>query len=55
LPTGEVLSVELKKSSGIAALDGAIERAVLKSTPLPKPDSGFTAPREFELRYKPLE
>lgn len=55
LPTGEVLSVKLKKSSGVAALDAAIERAVLKSSPLPKPDSGFTPPREFELRYKPLD
>lgn len=55
LPTGEVLSVKLRKSSGIAALDSAIERAVLKSSPLPKPDGGFTPPREFELRYKPLD
>jgi colicin import membrane protein len=55
LPTGEVLTVKLKKSSGIAALDAAIERAVLKSSPLPKPDGGFTAPREFELKYKPLD
>jgi len=56
LPTGEVLPpVKLKKSSGLPALDAAIERAVLKSSPLPKPDSGFTAPREFELKYKPLD
>lgn len=55
LPTGEVLSVKLKKSSGMATLDAAIERAVWKSSPLPKPDSGFTPPREFELRYKPLD
>jgi colicin import membrane protein len=55
LPNGDVLSVKLKKSSGQPALDAAIERAVLKSTPLPRPDSGFTPPREFELRYKPLE
>jgi len=55
LPTGEVLSVKLKKSSGVASLDAAIERAVLKSSPLPRPDSGFTPPREFELRYKPLD
>jgi len=55
LPTGEVLNVKLKKSSGLAALDAAIERAVLKSSPLPRPDSGFTAPREFELKYKPLD
>jgi colicin import membrane protein len=56
LPNGEVLSVRLKKSSGVAALDAAIERAVLKSSPLPRPDSGgFTPPREFELKYKPLD
>jgi colicin import membrane protein len=55
LPTGEVLSVKLKKSSGVAALDSAIDRAVLKSSPLPKPDGTFAVPREFELRYKPLE
>jgi len=53
LPTGEVLSVRLKRSSGMAALDSAIERAVLKSSPLPKPDGGFTLPRDFELKYKP--
>ena len=55
LPTGEVISVKLKKSSGVPALDNAIERAVLKSSPLPKPDSGFALPREFELKYKPLD
>jgi colicin import membrane protein len=57
LPTGEVLAanLKLKKSSGVPALDSAIERAVLKSSPLPRPDAGFTAPREFELKYKPLD
>ena len=55
LPTGEVLTVKLWKSSGLPALDAAIERAVLKSSPLPRPDSGFNAPREFELKYKPLD
>ena len=55
LPNGEVLAVKLKKSSGMPALDAAIERAVLKSAPLPRPDSGFAAPREFELKYKPLD
>ena len=55
LPTGEVLTVKLKKSSGMAALDAAIERAVLKSSPLPRPDGSFTPPREFELKYKPLD
>src|SRR5574343_85717 len=38
LPTGEVLDIKLKRSSGNPALDGAIERAIRKSSPLPKPD-----------------
>jgi len=55
LPTGEVLQVKLRKSSGHKALDDAIERAILKSSPLPKPDKAETAPRAFELKYRPLE
>ena len=35
LPTGEVLSVRLVKTSGNALLDSAVERAILKSSPLP--------------------
>ena len=54
LPTGDVLSVKLKKSSGHAALDAAIERAILKSSPLPKPDKE-APPRTFDLKYRPLD
>ena len=53
LPNGEVLSVKLRKSSGQPALDNAIERAILKSSPLPRPDRGEPAPRAFELKYRP--
>jgi colicin import membrane protein len=55
LPTGEVLQVKLRKSSGHRALDDAIERAILKSSPLPKPDRSESAPRAFELKYRPLD
>jgi colicin import membrane protein len=57
LPTGEVLKDQLKlrKSSGHTALDDAIERAILKSSPFPKPDKGESAPRAFELKYRPLD
>ena len=55
LPTGEVLQVRLRKSSGHKALDDAIERAILKASPLPKPDKAETPPRTFELKYRPLE
>jgi colicin import membrane protein len=55
LPTGEVLSVKLRKSSGHAGYDQAVERAILKSSPLPKPDRPELFQRELELRFRPLD
>ena len=55
LPSGEVLSVKLERSSGNAALDTAIERAILKSSPLPKPDDPSLFQRELTIKYKPFE
>lgn len=55
LPSGEILGVRLRKSSGHAALDGAIERAILKSSPLPKPDRPDLFSRSLELRFRPLD
>ena len=55
LPTGEVLSVRLVKTSGNALLDSAVERAILKSSPLPKPDRPEQWLREFNINFRPLE
>ncbi len=55
LPTAEVLSVKLKRSSGNQALDDAIERAIRKSSPLPKPDDPSLFQRTLEIKYKPFE
>jgi len=55
LPTGEVLSVRLVKTSGNALLDSAVERAILKSSPLPKPDRSEQWLREFNISFRPLE
>lgn len=55
LPSGEILSVKLKKSSGHAAYDNAVERAILKSSPLPKPEQGDLFSRSLELKFRPLE
>ena len=55
LPTGEVLAVKLKRSSGNPGLDQAIERAILKSSPLPKPDDPALFQRSLEIKYKPFE
>ena len=59
LPTGEVISVRLRKSSGHDGYDKAVERAILKSSPLPKPDQPglFEAVRgrELKLTFRPLD
>jgi colicin import membrane protein len=55
LPTGEVLSVKQRRSSGHAAYDEAVYRAILKSSPLPKPDNPSLFERQLELRFRPLD
>ena len=55
LPTGEVLTVTKKKSSGIPAFDDAVERAINKSSPLPKPDQVDVFQRTLTLRFRPQE
>ncbi len=55
LPSGEVLEVRLKRSSGNPVLDAAIERAIRKSSPLPKPDDPALFQRTLEIKYKPFE
>lgn len=55
LPTGEVLEVRLKRSSGNPSLDAAIERAIRRSSPLPKPDDPSLFKRELEIKYRPFE
>jgi colicin import membrane protein len=55
LPTGEVLSAKLRKSSGSKAYDEAVERAILKSSPLPRPDRPELFERNLVLRFRPQE
>ncbi len=55
LPSGEIVTVRLKRTSGYPALDAAIERAILKSNPLPKPEPADLFSRSLELRFKPLD
>lgn len=58
IPTGEVINVRMQKSSGNAAYDGAVERAIRKSSPLPLPpaDRGlFETFREQRLKFRPVE
>ena len=55
LPTGEVLSARLRKSSGSKDYDDAVERAILKSSPLPKPDRPDQFQRQLTLKFRPRE
>lgn len=55
LPTGEVISVKLAKSSGNAAYDAAVERAILKSSPLPLPEPRSLFSRELKLTFRPRD
>ncbi len=57
LPGGTVLNAQQIKSSGNAAYDDAVERAILKSDPLPLPPDAtlFDRFRELDLVFKPTE
>jgi colicin import membrane protein len=55
LPSGDVLNVRLLKSSGHTAYDSATERAIRKSSPLPKPAKGELFSRTLELKFRPQD
>lgn len=57
LPDGEVMSATLRKSSGNAAYDAAVERAILRASPLPLPADPtlFGNFRDLDLHFRPNE
>jgi len=55
LPTGEVITVRKRQSSGNAAYDDAVERAIAKSSPLPQPDDRSVFQRQLELKFHPQD
>lgn len=54
LPTGEIVSITQKKSSGLPAWDSAVERALQRSSPLPKADDGSVEPI-LVLSFRPKD
>jgi colicin import membrane protein len=55
LPTGEIVDATLRKSSGMRAYDEAVQRAIIKSSPLPKPETPDLWQRSLTLRFRPLD
>jgi colicin import membrane protein len=49
------MSAKLRQSSGNKAYDAAVERAILKSSPLPRPDRPEQFRRELEIKFRPLD
>lgn len=52
LPTGEVVQVQLLHSSGQPAYDDAVQRAIIKASPLPMPTNAMLASQFENLNLK---
>ena len=55
LPTGEIIDATLRKSSGVRAYDEAVQRAIIKSSPLPRPETPDLWQRSLTLRFRPFD
>jgi colicin import membrane protein len=55
LPTGEIIDAVLRKSSGVRAYDDAVQRAIVKSSPLPRPDRPDLFQRTLTLKFRPQD
>jgi len=57
LPSGELLAhkINLKKESGYPAYDESVRRAILKSSPLPKPEQPELMQRMLVINFCPIE
>jgi colicin import membrane protein len=54
-PVGEVLTARLLRSSGNPKYDEAVERAILKSSPLPRAEPSEIFQRVLTLNFRPNE
>ena len=55
LPTGEIIDTQLRKSSGVRAYDDAVQRAIIRASPLPQPKSADSFRRNLTLKFRPLD
>jgi len=55
LPNCEVLKITLQKTSGNKAYDDEVERAILRASPLPRPDKAEVFDRELRLTFRPKD
>lgn len=55
IPGGEVIRITLVRASGNAAWDDAVERAIKKASPLPRPPKPELFDRKLDLSFRPKE
>lgn len=55
LPSGEIITVRIARPSGHAGYDDAVDRAIWKSNPLPKPADPALFERRLDLTFCPQE
>jgi colicin import membrane protein len=55
LPSYDVLKISKLRSSGNKAYDDEVERAILKASPLPRPDRPDLFARELKLTFRPKD
>ncbi len=55
LPTGEIIDTQLRKSSGVRAYDEAVQRAIIKASPLPRPEPPAMFQRNLTLKFRPSD
>ena len=56
IPSGDVIEVKRRKSSGFTAYDEAVERAIRGSSPLPLPVGAQEQfQRQLELKFRPKD
>ena len=55
LPTGEIIDAALRKSSGSRPYDDALARAIVKASPLPRPDRPEHFQRTLTLKFRPQD
>ncbi len=55
LPNGEVNKSSMVKSSGWPAFDSAVERAIKRCNPFPRPTDGSPIPRRMQILFDPVD
>ena len=55
IPSGDVISIKMRKSSGYPRYDAEVERAIMAASPLPRPSSPELFSRDLKLTFRPKD